>query len=159
METPTAAPKEKQVTPLNIARHSIREHVNQDHAITVPIGTTVKDMDRPDFWANLAPYFTQYNKIYATVDDGAWYAEFLIIACNSNSARVELLTFIQLDESVTSGDVPPIPATHEIKFRGPYAKWCVIRKSDGHILRDKMKRDEAGLWLSEYLKTTARVVA
>lgn len=136
-------------------RRQYTEHANTDHTITVEPGVTIEDCIDPGFWAHIASMFSPYDEIRIRTDDGSWFARVLVSSCGRNWARVKVLEVHQL----TSADVDMTQAseieTHEVRFRGPLHKFCVVRKADNEVLKDGCSKAEAYRWMSEYLKTVA----
>lgn len=123
---------------------------------TVEQGVTREDVMDPSFWAHVSSQFKPYDRIEVRVDDGLFFLELLILACDRTWAKVYELS----SHSLTASDVSLTQAEeemaeYEVKWNGPSNKFVVIRKSDNTIIKKGMEKDEASKFLDGYLKTIA----
>lgn len=112
----------------------------QDWVANVPQDCTIEDIKRPDFWSLMAARLKPYDRIEVRADDGTWLAEVIVIGCDRTWAKVNVLNTYKLtgveEAAKETGSL-------EFKFKGPGKKWCIIRKSDGEILREGIQtKDE-----------------
>jgi hypothetical protein len=141
----------KEIRSLNPSRHKLTEHVNQVHSITVEIGTTLEHVQNPAFLAHIAPIITQYDRILVKPDDGAWYADLLVVECANNWVKTQVFAFLQIDKEFVN--TPDAFETHRVEFAGAHHKWRVVRNSDNEVVKSGMSKGEAHLWRDEYVKT------
>ena len=139
---------------LDTARFKPTDYEVADYSITVEMGTKLEDVLQPEFFANVAPRLTPYCKVRVRTDDGAWYAELLVLSVGRVWAKTTPLHCVDL----TAGDVDLTDADrsdkYRVQYRGPHLKWCAVNKESGDVLRDSMEsKREATAWLSDYAKT------
>lgn len=124
-------------------------------AATIPTGIDPKELLKPAFWAHHGKDLRPFNEIRCLSEDGSWIGYYLVLDCARNWAKVECLSFHELDKGTASADeVQEFIDAHEIAFRGPL-KWAVKRKSDGAILTENISdKKEAEKWLEKHAKDT-----
>jgi len=140
---------------LDPARFALGEQVNQYWTVTVESGTTLEDVMRPEFLANVAARLRPYDRISVRVDTGEWYAEFLVVACGRVWAK--LVATMELDFTDRNIEVSELNGSEDffVKYRGPHLKFCVIRKADNEPIKERLdSMAEANSWLAAYLITT-----
>jgi hypothetical protein len=149
-------PKEKAPRVLSPVRIQMTEHANAFHTVTLEEGTQPEEVENPAFWAHVAVKFSPYDEVRVRTDDGLWYGRALVLSCGRNWARVKFLErHILATADVDQTAAAQLDSDFEVKFRGPLAKFAVVRKSDGAVLRDGMMKEEAYRWLGDHLKTIA----
>lgn len=118
--------------------------------VDAPHNVSLKDIVRPEFWANVAPQLTARDRIEVYDEAGTYYAELMVTQVAEKSATkpqnwaaVKLMRLVDLtkdDEEKTKA----LPAGFEAKYLGPVQKWGIRRLSDGNIVVDKqISRKEA----------------
>ena len=144
------AVKKDNVVQLSPTRMKSAEYERVVYVVTVPVGTNKDDMENPAFWSHVAMKLKPWDRLEVRCDDGAFFAEYLILACDRLWAKVKELSFVELNAKETElTDV----SEYKIQWKGPHLKFCVIRTKDGGMLKERMEKDEASLWLKEYLNT------
>lgn len=134
-------PRAVVVTDGRMKESSFERH---DYVVNAPAGATVKDVETPLFWSNVAYRLRPYDHIEVRADDGTWMAQFMVLGCDRTWARVKLLHKYDL----TSADVAMTQAEEfYLKFRGPQAKWSIMQKVDGgddRVIKDEIaSKDDA----------------
>ena len=115
---------------------------------TVEPHITREDLLVPSFWANIAVQFKQFDRVEVRTDDGQYFSEYLVLSCDRTSAYLKELTWVDLSEKTTSKS-----PEYETKWRGPHAKFSVIRIKDSSVMVEKLEsKPEAETWLVEYLR-------
>ena len=111
--------------------------VNASHNVTL------KEIIKPEYWANVAPQLSVKDRIEVYAEDGTYYAELMVTQLPQktetkqvNWAAVKLMRVVDLTKDEEAGKVP-LPAGFVAKFLDPKRKWGIERKSDGNILVDK----------------------
>lgn len=130
----------RSIPPLLMSRFAIAEFRNMRKWICVPENVPIERVIETDFWSQIANSLAVCDVIEVHTDDRAYYAEVYVRDKGRNWAKVEVLRHIKFDSAV---DDTPIDPGYEVKFKGPVNKWCVIRKSDGEIIKDKAETKEA----------------
>lgn len=105
---------------------------------------------QPSFWAHVGARLKVGDRIEVSAFDGAWLVELLVRSSSRTEARVVMLTFHDLNKAdraakeLTEGD--PLEAI----YKGPTLKWCVVRKSDGARMVEKLDgKEQAENWIKE----------
>lgn len=148
------APGQKRAAVLNPNRMALAEQWRQDWVINVEEGTTVDDIQKPDYWAHSAAHFQQFDRIEARMETGEWVAELIVKEVGRNWAAVHLITVHDL---AASTDAPAASTMHKVMWRGAQHKWCVKRLADNEILQANMATSaDADAWLRNYERVTSK---
>lgn len=136
---------------LDPARFKQTEHVNTRHSVTLEEGVTLDDVMEEDFFANVAVKVLPYDHIEVRTDDGAFYAELLVISAGKTWVRTILL----LKKEIQSKDeVTASFEGYDVVYKGPHKKFCVIRKKDSEMVHEGSEDKAAAIkWLTEHLST------
>jgi hypothetical protein len=144
--------EKKEAAPPKLAPPRLRgaEYERTVHVVTIEPNTKDHITD-PGFWSLVSTKFKPMDKIEVRSDDGTFYAEGLILACDRSWAKVYILH----EHNLTTPDVAQTEADqYEVKFRGPHHKWSVLRGSD--VIMSEMPDKESALkWLAEHKKVVA----
>lgn len=138
---------------LNQSRFKSAEYVRSVWAVTAEEGMRVEDMLKPDYWAHVASSLKPWDKIEVRAEDGAFYAELIVMQASRNWAKVRVVHQVELNEALPEGtDVDG----HIVKWSGPHAKWRVIRASDKSVIHEGASSEaEAKKWLDDHLRVVA----
>ena len=118
---------------LNPQRINLAEFWRQDWVVNAEEGVSVEQVSDPAYWAHVSAKFKPYDHIEVRAEDGAWIATFLVLDCSRTFARLHLLSHHKL----TTRDVAQTQtAKHEVKWKGPQHKHCVIRLADNAIISE-----------------------
>lgn len=156
-----AAPEKKQETenkkpvPLTEPRIQESSFMRTSWFVTAQPNTKVSDLLDVEFWRHVASKFKPLDIIEAVTEDGLWYARLLVVSCDRVWAKVKLL-----EEHDLTAEAKEMPTSsnddYVVKWKGPLAKYCVVRKSDGITLKDGLTSQLDGLqWLEGHLKSLA----
>lgn len=106
--------------------------------MTCEEGTTREDINNTNYWNHVAKMLRPGDKIEVRTDESAFYAEFYVVSCGKNWAKVKELCFHDLAK------VPITDSTggFEVKWKGPHRKWAVLRISDGEVVSEKHEDQE-----------------
>jgi hypothetical protein len=140
-----AAGTKKQTAPLVLKRFQTLNFSARDwgntHGITVPAGTTLEDVLAPEYWALVAPSLRVGDWIRVLTDDSAWEALLTVRQVSgpgagrqNNRALIAELEFWTFDEPLS--DTATRPTTHRVEYKGTHLKWCVVRASDGEVVKE-----------------------
>ncbi len=128
------------------------EYVRRDWVCTAEEGTTIDDILDPGYWAHIAGKLTIYDRIEVRIDSGEYLLELLVKQTGKNWAQMALLHHHDLVGKVITGAATA--EEFEPVFKGPLRKWCVMRKSDGALLEEKLEgKAQALAWISSYETT------
>ncbi|HEX03849.1 MAG TPA: hypothetical protein ENH10_01640 [Bacteroidetes bacterium] len=139
---------------INPTRMKPAEYIRTVYSACIEHGITKEDILQPKFWAHFAMNLKPNDRIEAFAEDGTFYAELLVVACDRTWAKMHLMSYHDLTKvDMNFGD--DVMDQYSIVFKGP-KKWCVIRKSDNAILNDKMLSEGDGKkWLDVFLRKRA----
>lgn len=138
---------------LSTNRFANFEHKNTMWTATAEEGTTLEDVLKPSYFANVANRFNQYDRICVRVDTGDWYAELLVVSHGSNWAKTIPTFHEEFNESLNDeeGHNEAFEA-FAVTFRGPHCKWSVIRKADKEVIKEQCNtKGEAQAWLASHM--------
>lgn len=129
------------------------EFSRQAWVANVSAGTPYKDVLRPDFWTHVAAKLKKWSKVTVIPEDGAYYAELLVVMTSKTDVVVKQLLFMQLE---ATQEVVVDSKDYRIDFGGPAVKWRVTRKNDRKVVKDGFENTElAKAWLRDYEKAVA----
>lgn len=150
-EAVTTQPKPR--APLISPRLQEAEYERRVFVATPEAGTKLEEMLSPGYWAHVAPRLTPWSRIEVRAEDGAFYAEMLVLSCERNWAKMFVLNKYDL----IPADLMMMPSASDefkIEFAGPHHKWRVVRLSDKEVLRTGYQtKEEANTWLNGHIKT------
>jgi CubicO group peptidase (beta-lactamase class C family) len=141
--------QERKFEPITMTNISSAEFIRNIHCATIPHGTLPEDLLKPEYWAHVSNEFKAWGRIEARAEDGTWFGEYLITEVGRTWAKVFQLSLHKLsthDVSLSQAS----PSLYEVKWRGPNAKWSVVRKSDSSVMKDGMERIEADICKTEF---------
>jgi hypothetical protein len=110
------------------------DHYRTTWHITLDPSETLQSCLQPDFWQHIARRLRPLSEIIVYAHDFAWRATLLVRSAAPTSARVVLLTFIDLDAAEAEGRTLAPDATLATTWKGPSAKHAIIRKGDKSIV-------------------------
>jgi hypothetical protein len=143
---PAATPPVRQLRPLSPSQIQLAEYATRHHVVTLPVGTPFEDCLKPEFWANTADRLRVCDKVDVFDAKGTFYAELLVRAVAQSrpvqgakgGAQLIVLRHIEFDPVETR--VKPIE--HTVEFRGPAELWCVVRITDGAVVKSHLETRE-----------------
>lgn len=112
-------------------------------------GTAFADVLNPEYWKHVARQIRTGDEFRVVPDDQAWYARLYVTHATLNEVFVSEIEHRPLHSEEPSGSASD---EYEVKFRGR-AKWSVLRKSDGAVIKDGFdRRGDADAHLLEHVK-------
>ena len=142
---PVTTQPERKVEP--ITKVTEAEFLRHAWLVIIPFGTLPEDLLKPEYWAHVAAQLRPRERIEAHSIDGTWFAEYLVLGVDRTWAKVHMLS----KHSLTTPDIALSQAEavspYEVKWRGPVAKWSIVRKSDNAVQAEGMDKDQALDWL------------
>lgn len=131
------------------AAFGLAEHKRHDFVADVPPELKVEDLLEPGYWAHVAVEMQPFDFIEARWEDGSRIAHLRVVFAERTYAKVKLIDVEELGEE--SAEEPEVSLTHDIKWRGPANKYCVIRKSDGMVVQKGFRERSAAInWLVDH---------
>lgn len=143
---------------LNQSRFKPAGHFTQRYEAVIEQGMTLEDIKQPGFYAHFAAVLRPFDTITFSSDDQTLYAEVLVLAAERTAATVTVLRSYDLTKAeVVRYEVDNFAASDfEVKYRGPAAKFSLIRKDDNVVIREGFAtKEEAEKSLKDYLKSQA----
>lgn len=138
---------------LNQSRFTQADYVRSCWAVTAEAGTKPEDLAKLDYWAHVSSSLKPWDKIEVRAEDGAFYAELLVMQASRNWAKVRLINLVELNEE---GPAAEKVEGHIVKWSGPHSKFRVIRESDGAVLHEGAPdKAAAHKWLTDHLRVVA----
>ena len=127
--------------------------------VTPEIGTTIETVLKPEYWSHVAKSLKPWHRIEVRDPGFGWIAYLRVKDAGAQWANVHLEGIVELARKAAPA-VPPLemPDTSdfEIKWRGPVARWSIIRVVDKVTMVENIKhKDEAIVWLRSYLAKVA----
>lgn len=141
------------MTQLQPARLKNAENERQQHFVVPEHGTPFDALLDPAYWAHVSMKFRPCDLIEVHAEDGSYYARLLVRDAGKLYAKVAKLEYVELDKVEVLQAAGKILDGHEVKWRGPLHKWCVVRGAD--VLKDGMSKAEAEDFLRSYSRTVA----
>jgi len=125
---------------LPVPRMKSAEYMRQCHRVTPEAGTPYDAVTEPSYWAHVAQKINPYDKIEVVAEDGAWYAELLVLSVDKMAITVREIVLIDLHgDSTEDAEGDQEQSDYFSKYRGPHLQWCVMRRSDQACVRDKIQ--------------------
>ena len=156
-ETPApAAPSEaskdpkRKVPVLGVPRLQRSEYARTHWLVNAEPKTTLEDIKDPQYWAHTALMIQPHDRIEVWADDNTWFAELVVIMCDRTWANVHVIGY----HEVVKSQVKIEPNNDfDIRYNGQH-RWHIVRKKDGHILRDGLpSQDEAAILLNQHMRS------
>lgn len=138
---------------LNAPRIQEAQFGRTEWLITLEPGVRYETILVPTYWTHVAKKLKPWDKIVVRTEDSSFYAELLVMYAGKFDARVKEI--VHLDLGGIQQEVTPdlVLRDHLIKYGGPRAKWRVIRREDGVVIRDGFNQQhDAKSWLDIHLK-------
>jgi hypothetical protein len=137
------------LTPTRLQR---AEHYFSNYAAVLPDGVSLDDALKPEFWAHAAGKLRQHDTIRLIPENGAFFAEVLVLSAGRGFVKVKLLHHIVIDQEGQSDGTDLV----EVKWRGPHSKWSILRRSDGSVLKEGLvDKSDALREAADYTKIAA----
>jgi len=154
MNDTTSKPKKlSHIVPLRPDRFGQFQHTVQQFNAYVPAGTSRAEIEDGRYWAHVAGQVSVFSEIRVICEDGSYYAKLLIVFKNGTDIKLHCLAYTELDA------VEELDEEGEffVKSCGAVLGWCIVRRDDGHRVKEKMPTQAAALReLSDYLKALGR---
>jgi len=136
------------------------EYVRSVFAVTLPYGTPFDDIKNPAFWAHTAAKLHPTDRIEIMDEEGTYFAEVMVSSCARNWAKVSVLRFHELAESLPEGRSSAVDtlkdkmAEYEVDWT-QNTKARVVRKSDREVIKENFaSKADATKWLASYAANT-----
>ena len=149
-EAAVAADPKRRAPTATEERFGLSENLRRDFIHNAAAGVTPQDVQKSAYWAHVAQQLTAFDTIEVRADDGSWIAHLRVLFAERTFAKVALERLFEVKENV---DVGASSTKFRVDHKGPQNKWCVIRLSDGAIVKSECRsREEATAWMIEHEK-------
>lgn len=148
------APAKKEMRPLNETRFLQREFKQEVYSVFAEAGTTVEDILKREYWANVANRMRAPAKICIMEEMKAWYCEVIVFVTAGNWAEVRLLGEPIIVDRISA--LPKAEQEYVVEDGGLQNRWVVKRLKDGKIIKGDgtlPTKESAETWLRDWLKT------
>ncbi len=135
---------DKTSAPLRVGRFAEAEQRRSIYSAVVPTGVTLDDVLAPTYWVHVARRLRPYDRIEVTSEDGAFWAELLVLRSSTTDATVRKIHSADLDPLLSQVQGIELDMTRVV-HRGQLEKWAVVRTQDGAILRSGMENKSAAI--------------
>ena len=134
-------------------RLQLLENSYRTWSADIPSGTTLETVTQPYFWVHHARLIRPKDMIIAFCEDGSWEADLRVMFVSPTEVKVGVKLYVQYD----SETVEELPSDlHEVAWKGPGLKFCVVHKKTGAIVRDRLyPKSEAIAFLRSHLRQMA----
>ena len=149
---PEPAKQPGRYVPLLACRLRTLEQANTQWAVVLPAGTPFNTVLDEKYWSNVAAQFKMFDRIVVNADDGAFTGTLHVRAAGRGWARMAVLDYHELGAAVPVKESD----THTVAYRGAYAGWCVVRRADSEVIKDKFQTaEDARAWMAGHLRALA----
>lgn len=153
-----AIDKKTDVRKLIIPRFKDAAYERSIWQASIEAGVSFEEVQNPTFWAHVASKLKQNDRIEVVAEDGAYFAELLVLDCDRLWAKTAVLRFVELSAPDVAAELlSPLAAGYKVEYKGPTLKHVVIRLSDNQIVQQEIARKgDAQAWVAEHVKALAR---
>lgn len=146
--------KEITAAPILPAKVQPAESVQSRWLVTAAAGTTRGDILTPEYWSHAAMMLRPFHLIDVQCEDGSFFAQYIVISCDSNWARLYELHYYDLTQVIKLSEkaLNKMKEEYIVKHRGPKG-WSVIRVGDDALMKEGLQTEaEAGAWIGQLLQ-------
>lgn len=153
--------KKATINPVEVAiklgPHALKmaQHERVVWHVTVPHGTKMEDVLEPYYWAHVSQRLNvakPFDRIELIWEDCSRYAELLVVDAGRQYAKVLVIKDVELGKTEKVAE-EIADLEYEVKYVSPTVRWAVIRKADGHRVRENIKTQaEANRELNDFVK-------
>jgi len=116
---------------LHVSRYMLAEQGRAVHMAIPEEGTTLKQIQEPQYWAHVAADLRVHDRIEVAVEGGELWCELLVIAKGNNWVKTAVIN--RLEEKID--EQPEDNKDFKVQHRGP-RKWSVVRIEDSAIIAE-----------------------
>ena len=134
---------------LHMGRITEAVHQRNHWFADIPAGVTMETIMRPDYWAHHAQFLRPLDQIEAFCEDGSWEALFRVMFVSVAEVKLSIIYSVEHD---SSDEEEVASDLHEIKWKGPALKFCVVHKGTKEVIKDHLyPKQEAMAYLRKHL--------
>ena len=135
--------------PLHFGRLKLAASARVERFADLPAGVRPERLMDPAFWKHFAREIQPNDKIEAVCEDGSWEGLYRVMFVSQNEVRISPIYVKEHD----TGDQAEVESDlYEIVWKGPGAKFAVVRKDNGAVIKDRLHpKSQALAFLREHL--------
>jgi hypothetical protein len=141
------------------SRFGLAEQMINHFAVNADADTTVEDILKPEYWANVASHLRPHggDEIVVTCEDMSFRAHLWVVNAGHTWANVMLISEPIVMKAQESRVIPVSDDGRVYaQWRGPHDRWCVMRReTDGTKTKIKVglsSRDDAEREAKDHLR-------
>ena len=139
------------MTKIHPSRFSLADSNRNVWSIVPEVGTPYSALSDASYWSHIADKLRPFDRIEVYAEDGAYWAELLVISAARLSAKV-----IELRKKDLDGVGMVSEPGFEVQWKGPHHKHAVVRMKDKTALQSGFaSKEDAMAWLASNSKTLA----
>lgn len=134
------------------------EYMRNVFAATLPPNTSFEDVKKEAFWAHVAAKFHPTDRVEVMDAEGTFFAELMIISCGRNWAKVSVLRFHELSETLPQAAAEATQKGSNSKLAEYEVDWTqatkarVVRLVDKEVIKENFpSKADAQKWLLSYV--------
>lgn len=129
------------------------EYARNSWHVTPATGDKPDELLDPKYWVHVCKSLKACDRIEVLSEDRTWYGEAIVLDAGTWGAKVAWSVGpVPLVNSATVESVEDF----EVKWAGPSARYRVIRKADGRVLKEQCQtQEEATTWIKSHRKAMA----
>lgn len=130
------------VSPLKNSEFGAAEFRRQIWQAFPKPGVSLDDCLEQSYWRHVATQVKSGDRIELLAEDMSWYAEVIVIASGRLWAKVQTITYVELDANALAAQDD---ATYQVQWGGPAVRWRVL---DGNeVVKDNFQtKEDAQRW-------------
>jgi hypothetical protein len=113
------------------SRFGLAEHKINHFAVEADADTTVEDLLRPEYWANVAPNLRPHggDEITVICEDMSFRAHLWVVNAGHTWANVQLIGEPIILKAQEAKEISVAEDSRVfVQWRGPHDRWCVMRR-------------------------------
>lgn len=135
---------------LTADRIKLAEYVRNIFVINPEPNVKLEDMLQPAFWSHVAAKLHPSDRVEVIAEDGTYFAEFYVVSCGRNWAKVSLMRMHDLSEDEPKTE-KPASGEYEVQWAGGQEKARIVRLVDKQVIQSGFaSKKEAAEWLTKY---------
>lgn len=140
---------EKEITTVEFARQTLVANPNA--------GTTLQDLQAPEYWTHIARKLKPHDIIEVIPQDTAYYAKLLVIDSDKLWARVFVLEYKEIAAASSGQSTPNKRDNYKVVWGGGAVKFRVHNASDNSLASEQsfVDRDSAEEYITQLIREQA----
>lgn len=128
------------------------DYARNSWMLTTESGVPYEAVLKSSYWVHIAYRLKQWDRVYVRAEDGAFYAELLVVMASKTDAVVTELLHKELAAVKMPDDEIQVDG-YTVRFLGVNRKWTVIRNEDKTVLREGLQSSaHATRWAQDHKK-------